>query len=223
MPVKADEIIDATKAAIADGEARVQRALDDLPRRKEPPPAPPPPPRAAEEDDGGAVMSVDQHIAHIRECAGRNRWATAGFGLIELRKWYEASDPTAFADDERTWPAFIAKRLPSIAPTEIDRLIGKVQYHGGALQCTRCGAEAVCHCGCGALYAVQHPWAAPPPAPAPKVSALERAAAAILAAPEKSDRAIAAEIGVGHQTVGRARRCLKAPAPLGPPLDQRKE
>jgi hypothetical protein len=163
------------------------------------------------------MMSIDERIAHIVESARRNRWATAGFGLIELRKWYEATDATAFAEEERTWPAFIANRLPSIAPTEIDRLIGKVQYHGGALQCTRCGAEAVCHCGCGALYAVQHPWAAPPPAPAPKVSALDRAIAAILAAPGRSDRAIAAEIGVSRPTVMRARRQMKITAKDVPP------
>jgi IS30 family transposase len=49
-----------------------------------------------------------------------------------------------------------------------------------------------------------------PPASAPKkASALERAIVAILATPEKSNRAIAAEIRVSHQTVKRARQRIK--------------
>jgi hypothetical protein len=149
--------------------------------------------------------SIDQRIAHISECARRRRWAGAGLGLVELRQWYEASHATAFADDERTWPDFIAKRFPSIPATDIERLTGQVLYRGGSLQCSDCGAQVVCQCGCGAPYVVAHPWAAPPPAP---VSALDRATAAILASPGKSNRAIGAEIGMSYQTVRRARQRL---------------
>lgn len=56
--------------------------------------------------------------------------------------------------------------------------------------CTGCGAEANASCNCGKPYE----------------PASVRAAAAVAASPEKSDRAIAAEIGVDHKTVGKARR-----------------
>jgi hypothetical protein len=56
--------------------------------------------------------------------------------------------------------------------------------------CSACGATTDAACDCGVPY----------------VPAGERAAAAIVAHPEKSDRAIAAEIGVDHKTVGAARR-----------------
>lgn len=55
-------------------------------------------------------------------------------------------------------------------------------------ECSECGAAASCDCG------------------AKMVPAGTRAAAAIAANPGKSDRAIAAEIGVSDMTVGRARR-----------------
>jgi hypothetical protein len=161
-------------------------------------------------------MSIDERIAHIAESARRNRWATAGLELIELRKWYEASPPEAFAADERSWAEFVSKRLPSIAPADVERFMGAVLYRGGAMQCSACGAQAVCRCGCGAPYFVEPPWATPASAP---VSARDRAVAAIQAAPEKSDRAIAGEIGVGHQTVGRARRRMTAAGVVDHPLD----
>lgn len=53
--------------------------------------------------------------------------------------------------------------------------------------CSSCGADRFCQCN------------------APAVSKSERAKAAILANPEKSDRAIADEIGVSDRTVNRAR------------------
>jgi hypothetical protein len=55
--------------------------------------------------------------------------------------------------------------------------------------CTGCGAEANASCNCGKPYV-------------PKAA---RAADAVRANPEKSDRAIAAEIGVSPMTVNRAR------------------
>lgn len=57
------------------------------------------------------------------------------------------------------------------------------------LECIACGAEANATCGCGVGYK-------------PKG---QLAAEAVAKAPEKSDRAIAAELGVGKDTVRRAR------------------
>jgi hypothetical protein len=57
-------------------------------------------------------------------------------------------------------------------------------------KCSSCGASARAGCNCGVPY----------------VPAGDRAAAAVAANPKKSDRAIAAEIGVGNATVSRARR-----------------
>ena len=59
-----------------------------------------------------------------------------------------------------------------------------------ALVCSECGAEGHGSCGCGAAY----------------VPKRERAIAAIKANPEKSDRAIAAELGASPTTVGKARQ-----------------
>jgi hypothetical protein len=58
------------------------------------------------------------------------------------------------------------------------------------LECSSCGAEANASCDCGKPY----------------VPAKVRAADAIKANPEKSNRAIADEIGVSDMTVGRARK-----------------
>jgi hypothetical protein len=58
------------------------------------------------------------------------------------------------------------------------------------LQCSACGAETHAKCNCGKPYL-------------PK---LQRAAEAVAAHPEKSDRAIAADIGVSHTTVQQARQ-----------------
>jgi hypothetical protein len=58
------------------------------------------------------------------------------------------------------------------------------------LECTQCGAPADAACNCGVAY----------------VPAGTRAAEAIAASPEKSDRAIATDIGVGSNTVRRARK-----------------
>jgi hypothetical protein len=57
------------------------------------------------------------------------------------------------------------------------------------LACTSCGAETDAACNCNVAYA----------------PAAQRAAEAVAANPEKSDRAIAEDIGVGHATVSRAR------------------
>ena len=58
------------------------------------------------------------------------------------------------------------------------------------LECSSCGAKADAACNCGTPY----------------IPAGERAARAVAASPEKSDRAIAAELGVSHTTVQNARK-----------------
>jgi hypothetical protein len=58
--------------------------------------------------------------------------------------------------------------------------------------CTGCGAEANASCNCGVSY----------------IPKAVRAAEAVRANPEKSDRAIAAEIGVSGETVRQARKQL---------------
>ena len=66
------------------------------------------------------------------------------------------------------------------------------------LVCSGCGAPGQGSCNCGVAY----------------VAPRERAAAAVKANPEKSDRAIAEEVGVSHQTVMRERK--KTTGPHGP-------
>jgi hypothetical protein len=65
-----------------------------------------------------------------------------------------------------------------------------VQRVTRAMDCSECGVEAAAACDCGAPY----------------IPAGVAAAKAVTAHPEKSDRAIAAEIGVSDKTVGKARR-----------------
>lgn len=60
------------------------------------------------------------------------------------------------------------------------------------LECPKCHATAELRCSCGVEYVY--------------MTAGKRAAAAVAAHPEKSDRALAAETGVGVDTIGRARR-----------------
>ena len=63
--------------------------------------------------------------------------------------------------------------------------------------CSKCGAHARAACNCGVEY----------------VPARERAAAAVAANPEKSNRAIAGDIGVSEPTVRRARSGASYDAP----------
>jgi hypothetical protein len=69
-----------------------------------------------------------------------------------------------------------------------------IQMSVQRLACTACGAEAHASCNCGKPY----------------VPAKLRAKEAIRANPQKSDRAIAADIGTSDMTVGRARKELGA-------------
>jgi hypothetical protein len=71
--------------------------------------------------------------------------------------------------------------------------------HKAVLVCTGCGAEANASCNCGVSY----------------VAKSIRAAEAIKANPNRSDRAIAADIGVDHKTVGKARGDNSPPERIG--------
>lgn len=66
------------------------------------------------------------------------------------------------------------------------------------LECSACGARAEAACYCGAPY----------------VRAGQRAATAIAHNPQKSDRAIAAELGIDHKTVGKARKSTGEYSPV---------
>jgi hypothetical protein len=69
-----------------------------------------------------------------------------------------------------------------------------------SMQCSACGAAADAACDCGAPY----------------LPAGDRAAKAVAANPQMSDRAIAAEIGVHSETVRRARQSTASNAAVGP-------
>jgi flagellar hook-length control protein FliK len=74
-----------------------------------------------------------------------------------------------------------------------------VQRVNRAMQCSACGATGIAACDCGEPY----------------LPATARAAKAIAANPEMSDRAIAAEIGVSDMTVGRARKTTATGVAVG--------
>jgi hypothetical protein len=73
---------------------------------------------------------------------------------------------------------------PAVIKIEVNRMV-----------CTACGAEANASCACGKPY----------------MPAKQRAADAIAANPQKSNRAIADEIGVSEPTVRRARDATASP------------
>jgi hypothetical protein len=66
------------------------------------------------------------------------------------------------------------------------------------LRCSGCGATTDAACACGVGYVPAH----------------EYAAKAVAANPGKSDRAIAAELGLDHKTVGKARRSTGEKSPV---------
>ena len=83
-------------------------------------------------------------------------------------------------------PDFLNRELNPLPPSPIT-IPAKTESQT-RLECSECGAVADAACRCGKPY----------------VPAGTRAAAAIAASPERSDRAIADEIGVGKDTVRRA-------------------
>lgn len=204
-----DAIITAGKTAVVEGEA-ILRGIRMPPPPKSIAPQPPQP----EED----ALTIDERIAAIVRAQQQNRYVSAGLGLVNLVQWYEASDPTVFPVGQRTLPEFLTARVPLDAAL-IQRLVGGVLHRGGLLRCAACNTAGPCLCACGAPYVPEQ--AAPAlPKPVAKTSALERATAAILATPEKSNRAIAAEIGVSNQTVMRARQRIKSAGSDGALMEQ---
>jgi hypothetical protein len=149
-------------------------------------------------------------VMAVIEAERCGRLIAAGLGLCKLRERYETWWREDLPADERTWRTFTIKHFP-FGPDRADHLIGRMVHYGGLVRCTRCATEAACSCACGAPYAPVHRWAAPV-RPAPQVSALDRAIAALAATPERSNRAIAAEIGVSFETVRRARRKMQETA-----------
>lgn len=76
----------------------------------------------------------------------------------------------------------------------MDNKVVQLSTRKSMLQCSACGATARAACNCGAPY----------------VPAGKRAAEAVAANPEKSDRAIAEETGVSFMTIARARKAATA-------------
>jgi hypothetical protein len=154
----------------------------------------------------------DGLVEAIVEAERNGRWVPAGAGLIRLREHYDGLDRAELAADEQTWAEFARKHLP-IPADRADELLGRMAFRGGLLRCTKCGVQAKCLCACGAPYSSPHRWAAPITQPAAEIApatALERARAALAADPGKSNRAIAADLGVSFETVRRARAAENA-------------
>ena len=210
------EIIDAVRADVAAGESVIERAREDHGFGFD------------GDDDGPLTQAWKRRdltveatpsminemlaslIGYIVEAERKGRPLTVGVGLTRLREHYDGYNPRDLPPDEQTWQAFALKHVPLPAARVVE-LIGKVRLHGGMLRCTKCGTRSKAECGCGAPYVGEHRWAAgmaDVPEPAKAETALDRAMAAIAASPEKSNRAIAAEIGVGLETVRRARQKL---------------
>ncbi|MBT1509495.1 hypothetical protein KIP88_03175 [Bradyrhizobium sp. SRL28] len=193
------------------GEQKLAERDEDGPRMKawlnrHARPAPPPLNNAADMGDViGCVVASER--------AGRP--VTAGAALVRLRMRYDNLDLPELASDEQSWLAFATKHVP-LPAERVAELIGRMVHHGGTMRCTKCGTFTRCACGCGRPYVSEHRWGMPVETEEPvKVtpvqppSAMERAAAAIAAHPEKSNRVIAAEIDVAEPTVRRARQRIR--------------
>jgi hypothetical protein len=194
----AHKATDAARKQSAEGQAIVEQLRRDLAKRPRPRSVPvirkPP-----------TEPSLIAMVEHILKAEREDRPVVAALGLVKLREVYEDLDTRA----GDSWEEFVTKYLgPALGLNRIDELIGWMVHRGELLRCTRCSAEAKAGCACGQPYVGAHRWAAPA---APKErTALERAAAAVAANPEKSNRAIAEEIGVGDQTVRRAREKVRS-------------
>jgi hypothetical protein len=118
-------------------------------------------------------------------------WARQG-GILALSTLQvtESQVSTPLADERQTSAAQYNETGTTAQVVSIRRSAAK-------LECCKCGAMAETACNCGAPY----------------VPAGDLAAKAVAANPDKSDRTIAAEIGVGKDTVRRARKSVGANAP----------
>jgi hypothetical protein len=214
-------IHDAISKDVAEGEAIVRRATEQYLRRDDPLTrirnrAVLPPPRPLPKvDDASAPPSSAEMIENIVKAEGRGRPMVAAFGLVRLRKWFDARAAEA-ANPGEPWADFARKNIP-LGRDRVDELIGAMVHRNDLIRCVKCGTAAECPCGCGVPYVSDHPWANRDPLT--KKSALERAAEAVAANPGKSDRAIAAEIGCDHKTVAKARRA-RGESPVDSPVER---
>lgn len=173
--------------------------------------------------DGRALSrpapSTGQELIAIVETIMRydraGRSIAVSLGLARLRARHEASC-SELPVELQSWDDFVANHIP-LPATRVNELIGRI-VHSGEMRCTSCGVKTFSRCGCAAPYIGAHRWAMQLKEPAPttpreKASpAFDHALAAVTAHPEKSNRALAAEIGVAEPTVRRARRQLEASA-----------
>jgi hypothetical protein len=200
----------------AAGEDAVARATEQYlgPRRNDgidrirdrasfPEPRPEPPPAT-----GSMLPTVAEMGDHIARADAMGRWTLAGLGLARLRERFEAEDPKA----GQTFMDFARENVP-MARDRVEELLGRMVHRGALLRCIKCGIGAKAPCGCGAHFVSERPTLT-------KATALERAAAAVAAHPEKSNRVLAAEIGVGAETVRRARAGAKGARADGATMGQ---
>jgi hypothetical protein len=193
---------------VAEGEAIVQRATEQYLRRDDPITrirnrAVFPTPRPLPKVDTSAPPSVAEMIESIVKAERRGRPMVAAFGLARLRKFHEATNPG------EPWADFARKNIP-LGRDRVEELIGSMVHRNNLIRCVKCGTAVKCPCGCGVSYVSNHPWARP--TKTIKTTALERAAEAVAAHPEKSNRVIAAKIGVSFETVRKARAAAKSAA-----------
>jgi hypothetical protein len=191
-------IRDAINKDVAAGEDIVRQAINDRIRRQ--PPAFPTP-RRRPQINASAPLSGAEMVEHIVKAESRGRSMLAAFGLARLREFHEGTNPS------EPWADFARKNIP-LGRDRVEELMGSMVHRNNLIRCVKCGTAAKCPCGCGVPYVSDHPWANPDPLT--KKSALERAAEAVAAHPDKSNRAIAAEIGVSFETVRKARSTPKA-------------
>jgi len=194
IPNPVERALADARAAVADGEAVVARALEEMRHKKAP---------LAEvlADKPVPDANIGGMITSVIEAEAKGRWITAAGGLVCLRQYLEH----ARHYDAEDWAAFVVATFP-FSVQRADELMGRMVHRKDMLQCTKCGTEVVCPCGCGTVYAPTHRWAKPVAAKPP--TALERAMDAVKATPEKSDRVIAKALSIGATTVRDARKRL---------------
>lgn len=222
------EIVEAVRSDVAKGLDIVERTLAEQNIQARPDEAPDAawlrPHAESVPVKAGLGDEISKLIANILEYERAGRRVSAGAGLVRLREHYDALDRAGLPDDEQTWEAYAAKHV-RLAPERVSELAGKMVHHGGMLRCTKCGTGSQSYCGCGRPYVSEHRWgmsveamlveASPERANEP--SALDRAIAAVEAHPEKSNRALAAEIGCDDKTIAKARRAMEESAPDSAP------
>ena len=147
-----DELLETTRAIVADGEAIVEKAQQDFSRAARPITTSG---RVTGSLLGETTASLIQNIISYER--NPRQWVPAAMALARLRETYDAFDPRNLAPDEQNWEAFAGKHVP-LSPERIAELIGKMVFKGGRLQCLGCGTHTVCRCSCGVPYINEHEW-----------------------------------------------------------------